>query len=111
MDILPYAVRDWSLLPKADGVNSYAGQVLPQRCKTLDYEQLMDNNKNGASISPCLQLELRAATQTQPVLPTLFVPGFPKCATTWLFNCMNAAFGPEMVCRDFDTLKLDLELR
>ena len=32
------------------------------------------------------------------MLPTLFMPGFPKSASTWLFECMHAAFVPEMVC-------------
>ena len=30
----------------------------------------------------------------QPVLPTLFVPGFPKSATTWLYTCIAEAFAP-----------------
>jgi len=29
-----------------------------------------------------------------PVLPTLFLPGFPKSATTWLYNCFLDAFAP-----------------
>jgi len=29
-----------------------------------------------------------------PVLPTLFMPGFPKSATTWLYNCFLDAFAP-----------------
>ena len=29
-----------------------------------------------------------------PVLPTLFVPGFPKSATTWLYTCISDAFTP-----------------
>ena len=32
-----------------------------------------------------------------PVLPSLFLPGFPKSATTWLFNCMLASFAPSQV--------------
>ena len=32
-----------------------------------------------------------------PVLPSLFLPGFPKSATTWLFNCMLASFSPARV--------------
>ena len=32
-----------------------------------------------------------------PVLPSLFLPGFPKSATTWLFNCMLASFAPSRV--------------
>ena len=35
-------------------------------------------------------------------LPTLFMPGFPKSASTWLFECMHAAFIPETVCEDDD---------
>lgn len=30
----------------------------------------------------------------RPVLPTLFVPGFPKSATTWLYTCLTDAFTP-----------------
>ena len=32
------------------------------------------------------------------LLPSLFVPGFPKSATTWLFSCMSDAFHPTRVC-------------
>ena len=32
-----------------------------------------------------------------PVLPSLFLPGFPKSATTWLFSCMLASFAPARV--------------
>ena len=32
-----------------------------------------------------------------PVLPSLFLPGFPKSATTWLFNCMLASFAPSQI--------------
>ena len=32
------------------------------------------------------------------VLPTLFIPGFPKAATSWLWECMHVAFIPEMIC-------------
>ena len=34
----------------------------------------------------------------QPILPTLFMPGFPKAATSWLWECMRVAFTPELVC-------------
>ena len=30
----------------------------------------------------------------QPVLPTVFLPGFPKSATTWLYTCMAEAYTP-----------------
>ena len=29
-----------------------------------------------------------------PVLPSLFMPGFPKCATTSLYDCLLATFAP-----------------
>ena len=32
-----------------------------------------------------------------PVLPTLFMPGFPKSATSWLYGCLLHAFNPEAV--------------
>ena len=32
------------------------------------------------------------------MLPTLFIPGFPKAATSWLWECMHVAFVPEMIC-------------
>ena len=53
---------------------------------------------NGAATGPCFQLDQRSQNQTQPVLPTLFMPGFPKSASTWLFECMHHAFVPETVC-------------
>jgi len=30
-----------------------------------------------------------------PVLPELFMPGFPKSSTTWLYKCMGAVWRPE----------------
>ena len=37
----------------------------------------------------------------RPVLPSLFMPGFPKSATTWLYRCMLDAFSPQRVgCGD-----------
>ena len=33
-----------------------------------------------------------------PQLPTLFLPGYPKSSSTWLFGCMSAAFAPELLC-------------
>ena len=110
-ELPPYAVRDWSLLAKADGLNSYAGQPLPERCqsKELTFKDRKPG-PNGAPVGPCFQLDRRSATQTQPVLPTLFVPGFPKCATTWLYECMHQAFIPEAVCSTFDTMPLKRQL-
>ena len=35
-----------------------------------------------------------SATTRAPVIPSLFLPGFPKSATTWLHTCMGAAFTP-----------------
>ena len=32
-----------------------------------------------------------------PVLPTLFMPGFPKSATSWLYKCLLDAFSPAAV--------------
>ena len=29
------------------------------------------------------------------ILPSLFLPGFPKSATTWLYTCLGVAFTPE----------------
>lgn len=93
--------RKW--LPVPHRVNNYAGkQPLPERCKaeTLSVEDTQQKGPNGAPIGECFQLDLRRDDQTQPVLPTLFVPGFPKAATTWLYECMHHAFVPEMVCAD-----------
>ena len=32
-----------------------------------------------------------------PVLPTLFMPGFPKSATSWLYKCLLDSFSPSAV--------------
>ena len=34
----------------------------------------------------------------QPLNPTVFMPGFPKSATTWLYQCLLSTFDPETVC-------------
>lgn len=34
------------------------------------------------------------SSRRAPVLPSLFLPGFPKSATTWLYTCMGNAFTP-----------------
>ena len=83
------------------GVNNFAGrQELPSRCHapTLGPSDTREKGPNGASTGVCFQLDRRQPNETQPVLPTLFMPGFPKCASTWLFECMHSAFVPEMVC-------------
>jgi hypothetical protein len=38
-----------------------------------------------------------AAGMRSPILPSLFVPGFPKSATTWLYTCIAEAFTPRRV--------------
>ena len=78
----------WPERPR--GVNNYAGKVpLPQHCleKELTQEQTRVRGPNGAATGECFQLDKRSPNQTQPVLPTLFMPGFPKSASTWLFEC------------------------
>ena len=32
-----------------------------------------------------------------PILPSLFMPGFPKSATSWLYSCLMALWSPEHV--------------
>lgn len=86
---------------KPTGVNSFAGyQPLPARCREseLSYADTKSKGPNGAPSGECFQLDLRPPNASQPVLPTLFMPGFPKCASTWLFECMSRAYIPEMVC-------------
>ncbi len=39
-----------------------------------------------------------SARESSPVLPSLFVPGFPKSATTFLYECLGTAFAPPHVC-------------
>ena len=34
------------------------------------------------------------SSRRAPVLPSLFLPGFPKSATTWLYTCLGNAFTP-----------------
>ncbi len=87
--------------PRPIGVNNFAGhQPLPARClkAELDAKDVKQKGPNGAASGECFQLHRRRQNQTQPVLPTLFMPGFPKSASTWLFECMHSAFIPEMVC-------------
>ena len=41
---------------------------------------------------------MRSPTTTEwPVLPSLFLPGFPKSATTWLYTCISDIFTPRKV--------------
>ena len=37
-------------------------------------------------------------SERAPLLPTLYLPGFPKAATTWLSNCVQYAFSPVNIC-------------
>ena len=39
----------------------------------------------------------RSPTERAPILPTLFMPGFPKSATSWLYECLLHAFSPTAV--------------
>lgn len=94
---------EWPERPR--GVNNYAGvQPLPQRClrAELSPKDMHAKGPNGANTGECFQLDKRGPNETQPVLPTLFMPGFPKCASTWLFECMHSAFVPEVVCDEFE---------
>lgn len=98
-DIPAYAFRErWH---PVRGLNTYAGEKpLPDRCskQPLARSDMRHRSPTGAPTGECFQLDLRRPDQTQPVLPTLFVPGFPKCATTWLYECMHDAYVPETVC-------------
>ena len=38
----------------------------------------------------------------EPQVPTVFMPGFPKSATTWLYDCALGTFSPDRVCRSHD---------
>ena len=92
---------EWPKRPS--GVNNYAGpQRLPDHCrqKVLNAEDERQTGPNGSPTGECFQLDRRAPNETQPVLPTLFMPGFPKSASTWLFECMHKAFVPDTVCED-----------
>lgn len=98
---VPAYVDGSNWLPVPHRVNNYGGkQRLPERCLTasLAAKDTQQRGPNGASTGECFQLDLRGEDETQPVLPTLFVPGFPKSATTWLYECMHNAFLPEVVC-------------
>ncbi|KAL1505031.1 hypothetical protein AB1Y20_008792 [Prymnesium parvum] len=44
-----------------------------------------------------LRLHPASPSTRAPVLPTLFMPGFPKSATSWLYGCLLHAFNPEAV--------------
>lgn len=94
-----YTQRDqW---PRPPAINVYPGvDKLPARClqPTLPSNETNSRAPNGAITGACFQLNLRGPDETQPVLPTIFIPGFPKSATTWLFDCMHVAFRPETVC-------------
>lgn len=103
--------------PPVPSINAYPGIApLPDRCKQpiLPSNETRELAPSGAMTGECFQLDLRRPDETQPVLPTLFIPGFPKAATTWLFDCIYAAFRPETVCPpqrggDFDPRKWSLE--
>ena len=86
--------------PRPNSINAYASKPFPQHClaETLPSNETRVKNSNGALSGPCFQLPLRAPHERQPVLPTLFIPGFPKAATSWLWGCMHVAFVPEMIC-------------
>jgi hypothetical protein len=96
-----YARRsEW---PPTRGLSSYPGsehERFPDECykQPLPAKERSVLNWNGSPSGRCYQLTKRARNETQPVLPTLFVPGFPKAATTWLYECMHTAFVAEAVC-------------
>ena len=65
---------------RPSSINAYASKPFPQHCleDPLPPNETRIKNSNGALSGPCFQLPLRAAHERQPVLPTLFIPGFPK---------------------------------
>ena len=36
-----------------------------------------------------------------PALPSLYLLGVPKAATTWMWECMHGLWAPEVMCDDF----------
>lgn len=71
-------------MPRPNSINTYASKPFPQHClaRTLPSNETRIKNSNGALSGPCFQLPLRAPHERQPVLPTLFIPGFPKVILT-----------------------------
>lgn len=103
LQIPPYARREHWGNPSHD-VASYEGVDWKAECdlSTGRGEWTFRLPVSDRRVAPpgnrCFQLKRRLPSETQPVLPTLFVPGFPKAATTWLYECMRSAFVPERVC-------------
>ena len=95
-------LRDAVLLPCccASVCDGCAREALDESDKELKGEYTRSKGPNGSPTGECFQLDKREDNETQPVLPTIFMPGFPKSASTWLFECMHTAFVPETVCDD-----------
>lgn len=62
----------------------YAGLTLPEYVLDTSAPSDLSLNRYMANTD----------SERAPLLPSLFMPGFPKCATSWLYSCLSHTWHP-----------------
>jgi hypothetical protein len=101
-----------AVIPQAEGVDS-AWRAVGTTLAAPSWDPSLRVPLTALDAAPPAEqetLRFGEGDERSPLMPSLFMPGFPKAATTFLYNCMLANFGPMHVgcgrLRQRDTLTL-----
>ena len=96
---LAKAPRLEDVIPQAEGVDS-AWRVVKSTLAAPSWNPSLRVPLTTLDAAPPAQqdtLRFEDGDERSPLIPSLFMPGFPKAATTFLYNCLLANFGPTHV--------------
>ena len=96
---LAKAPRLEDVIPQAEGVDS-AWRVVKSTLAAPSWNPSLRVPLTTLDAAPPAQqdtLRFEDGDKRSPLIPSLFMPGFPKAATTFLYNCLLANFGPTHV--------------
>ena len=96
---LARAPRLADVIPQVEGVDS-AWRVVKSTLAAPSWNPKLRVPLTTLDAKPPAQqdtLRFEDGDRRSPLMPSLFMPGFPKAATTFLYNCLLANFGPTHV--------------
>ena len=96
---LAKATRLEDVIPQTEGVDS-AWRGVEATLAAPSWNPRLRVPPTALNASPPAQhdtLRHDSGDARSPLMPSLFMPGFPKAATTFLYNCLLANFGPAHV--------------
>ena len=85
-----------AVIPQAEGVDS-AWRAVGTTLAAPSWDPSLRVPLTALDAAPPAEqetLRFGEGDERSPLMPSLFMPGFPKAATTFLYNCMLANFGP-----------------